>query len=173
MGFGPATEVQENSEHHTWNIYMDSQAAIQAVNRPFRQSGQSIIKEFIDTIDTAVMANPELEIVITWVPGHSEVEGNETVDAEAKKAATDPAAARSFHHKPLRSSRAQSIKAAAKTQWSKDWNNNTKTSHALRRILRRPGVERGTKQDAKQECSRRTRSAPNRTLRIKPLPAPL
>jgi ribonuclease HI len=140
-----AIEVQEDSECHRWNIYVDSQAAIQAVDRPRRQSGQSIIKEFIDTIDTAVMENPDLKIAITWVPGHSEVEGNEIVDAEAKKAAIGTTAAKPFHHKPLRSSRAQSIKAAAKTQWTKDWNNNTKTSQALRRILRRPGAERGTK----------------------------
>ena len=40
------------------------------VDRPFRQSGQSIIKEFIDTIDTAAKANPELETVPTWVRRH-------------------------------------------------------------------------------------------------------
>ena len=140
-----AAIVQENKERRMWNIYTDSQAAIQAANRPFRQSGQSIIKEFIDTIDTAVIENPELKIALVWVPGHSEIEGNEIADTEAKKAATDPAAARPFHHKPLRSARVQSIKAAAKAQWFKDWGNNTKTSYALRRILNRPGTTGGTK----------------------------
>ena len=140
-----ATEIQESGEHDTWNIYVDSQAAIHAVDRPFRQSGQSIIKEFIDTVDEAVKANPELRIQLSWVPGHVAVEGNEIADTEAKKAASDPIAAKPFQHKPLRSTRVQSIKATAKEQWLNEWNNNTKTSHTLRRILRRPGTKGGTK----------------------------
>ena len=140
-----ATTVQESNEHLVWNVFTDSQAAIQAVNRPHRQSGQSIIKEFLDTIDEAVLENPELQVALTWVPGHSEIEGNEMADAEAKKAAINPMAARPFHHRPLRSARVQSIKAAAKAQWLKEWHNGTRTSHALRRIMKRPGVKSGTK----------------------------
>ena len=64
---------------------------------------------------------------------------------EAKKAATDSTATRLFHHKPLRFARVQSIKADAKMRWFKDWNNDTKTSNALRRILKRPGTTGGTK----------------------------
>jgi ribonuclease HI len=108
-----AAIVQENKEHHAWNIYTDSQAAIQAVDRPFRQSGQSIIKEFIDIIDSAVRENPELQVVLTWVLGHCEIERNEIADMEAKKAVTDSTATKPFHHKPLRSARVQSIKADA------------------------------------------------------------
>jgi len=115
-----ATIVQENKDSQTWNIYTDRQAAIQAVNRPFRQSDQSVIKEFIDTIDTVTTEKSELQITLVWVPGHSEIEGNEIADAEAKKAATDPDVAILFNHKPLRSAGAQSIKAAAKAQWFKD-----------------------------------------------------
>lgn len=141
-----AATIQESNEHITsWNIYTDSQAAIQAVERPHRQSGQSIIKEFLDTIDEAVGKNPELNIALTWVPGHSGIEGNEIADAEAKKAAVDPTTTTPFYHRPLRSSRVQSIKAAAKAQWSKEWRNGTRTSHALRRITQRPGVKSGAK----------------------------
>ena len=34
-----ASIIREYNEHCAWNIYMDSQSAIQAVNRPHRQSG--------------------------------------------------------------------------------------------------------------------------------------
>ena len=140
-----AAIVQDNKDYQKWNIYTDSQAAVQAVNKPLRQSGQSIIKEFLDTIDTTMAENPEHKLALTWIPGHSEIEGNEKADAEAKKAALDPTEKRSSHHKPLRSARAQCIKAAAKAQWLKGWRNNTKTSHALQRIMQRPGVKAGTK----------------------------
>ena len=80
-----AVEVQEKSEHHIWNLYADSQAAIKAIDKPFRQSGQSIIKEFLDTIDMAVAENSELQVALIWVPGHYDIEGNEIADTEAKK----------------------------------------------------------------------------------------
>ena len=140
-----AIEVQKNNQHCAWNLYTDSQAAIRAVDKPQRQSGQSIIKEFLDTIDMAEAENPELQVDIIWVPGHCGIEGNEIADAEVKKAATSSTLANPFNHKPLRSARVQSIKAASKAQWLKNWSNNTKTSHALRHIMRRPGAKAGTK----------------------------
>ena len=140
-----AAELQKNDQHHAWNLYTDSQAAIQAVDKPLRQSGQSIIKEFLDTIDMAEAENPELQVALTWVPGHCGIEGNEIADTEAKKAAMNSTVTRPFNHSPLKSARVQSIKAAAKVQWLKNWDNNTKTSHALRHIMRRPGAKAGPK----------------------------
>ena len=67
-------------------------------------------------MDMAAIENPNLQIVLMWVPGHSNIEGNEIADADAKKAATDPEVARLFHHKHLRSAQGQTIKAAAKAQ---------------------------------------------------------
>jgi hypothetical protein len=50
-----------------WDIYTDSQAAIQAVIKPGRQSGQSIIKEFFDSIDAIMDEKPHFLITITWI----------------------------------------------------------------------------------------------------------
>ena len=50
-----ATEsAEENTEHTTWHIFADSQAAIRGIQKPRKQSGQSIIKEFLDTTDRAM-----------------------------------------------------------------------------------------------------------------------
>ena len=51
--------------------------------------------------------NPELQMVLTWVPGHCGIEGNEITDTESKKAATNSAVAKPFNHKPLKSASTQ------------------------------------------------------------------
>ena len=108
--------AQESAEHTTWHIFADSQAAIRGVQKSRKQSGQSIIKEFLDITDQAMEENPQLQIKITWIPGHAKIEWNERADEEAKKAAIDPTIGRRFKHKPLKSARIRQIKADAKQQ---------------------------------------------------------
>ena len=67
-----------------------------------------------------------LQFEIVWIPGHTEIEGNELVDTEAKKAAIDPTLSQSHNYKPLKSARVRYIKTAAKKQWQTVWNKNTK-----------------------------------------------
>ena len=59
------------------------------------------------------------------------------MDAEAKKAAIHPSISRSYNHRPLKSAWIRIIKK----QWDKEWNENTKTAKALRRIIKRKGVK--------------------------------
>jgi hypothetical protein len=59
--------MAQGDEYEKWDIYADSQAAIQAVNKPGRQSGQSIIKEFLDHIDATTDEIPHLPITIMWI----------------------------------------------------------------------------------------------------------
>lgn len=80
-----------------------------------------------------------------WIPGHHEIEGNERADVEAKKAAMDPTLSQQFRHKPLKSARVRNIKAAAKEQWQKEWNEGTKTAITLRILTKRKGVKTGLK----------------------------
>jgi ribonuclease HI len=72
------------------HIYTDSQTAINAINNPRGQSRQVIIREFLDGIDDIKNVEPQKQIAVTRIAGHSEIEGNEQADAEAKKAAMDP-----------------------------------------------------------------------------------
>ena len=47
-------------KHSTSHIYTDSQAAIKAIDKPRRQSGQAIIKEVLDCIDKVTNEHPRL-----------------------------------------------------------------------------------------------------------------
>jgi hypothetical protein len=69
---------------------------------------------------------PHLRFEVIWIPGHTEIEGNELVDAEAKKAVLDPTLSQSHNYKPLKSTWIRHIKTAAKKQ----------TAKALRRIMK-------------------------------------
>jgi hypothetical protein len=83
-------------------------------------------------------------IYVVWIPGHAEIEGNELVDAEAKKAALDPTLSQTYNYKPPKSARIRHIKTAAKKQWQIIWNTNTKTATALRRIMRKTSKDRSS-----------------------------
>ena len=135
-----AQELQGNHEISICHIYTDSQAAIKAIDNPRRQSGQQVIKEFLDCVDRVIEIHPSLQITIVWIPGHSEIEENERVDAEAKRAALNPEISRPFLHKPMKSARIRTIKDLAAKTWNKKWKENTKTARALRRITERRGV---------------------------------
>jgi hypothetical protein len=64
------------------------------------------------------------------------IEGNDLVDTEAKKAATNPTLSHAYNYEPLKSARVRHIKTMAKKQWQTVWNRNTKTATALRRVMK-------------------------------------
>jgi hypothetical protein len=80
--------------------------------------------------------HPHLRFGIVWIPEHAEIEGNELIDAEAKKTALDPTLNQTYNYKPLKSAWIRHIKTAAKKQWQIIWNSNTKTATALRCIMK-------------------------------------
>ena len=95
--------LRDNHERIEWRIFTDSQSVIKAINKPHRQSGQAIIKDFLDCVDDINDKYPHLHIKIIWIPGHVEIDGNEHVDEEAKKAALHPSTSQSYNHRPLKS----------------------------------------------------------------------
>ena len=90
-------------------------------------------------------SHSQRQLHIVWIPGHYTIEGNECADTEAKRAALDPTISPPFAYQPLKSCRIQHIKAMAKIQWNKEWNENTKTGKHLRRIAKRNDVNQGLK----------------------------
>ena len=80
--------VGRNKERYTYIvIYIDSQAAIKAVIKPGKQSGQWIICEILDSIENLQLQNPDITFLLVWIPEHEDILGNETADVAAKEAA--------------------------------------------------------------------------------------
>src|SRR5436190_24319067 len=82
---------------------------------------------------------------MVWIPGRSEIEGNDRADTEAKKAAIDPALMQPHSTAQTAKIRAcEILKTAAKEQWYKNWE-NAKTAKSPRHIMKtkRKGIKNG------------------------------
>src|SRR5579859_7629838 len=102
-GIHMAVTQWERSEYPICRIFIDRQAAGTSINQPRTQSGQSIIKAVVNLINDIRAQHPHKWLQLVWVPGQHGVEGNERVDMEAKRAATDPTLSHPFNHSPLKS----------------------------------------------------------------------
>src|SRR5436190_20191305 len=80
------TELETNKRYKRCMIFVDSQAAITAVGKPKRQSGQEAIKRALGNIELIKLQEPEMEIQLVWIPRHEGIEGNERADQAAKQA---------------------------------------------------------------------------------------
>jgi ribonuclease HI len=57
-------QLRNHCEYRICRIYIDSQAAIRAIDRPRRQSGQSIIRDILDHIDEIISEHEHLQFEI-------------------------------------------------------------------------------------------------------------
>ena len=109
-----------------------AKAAIITTVKPGRQSRQSIISATIDSLEHLKAEHTNIEVTITWIPGHRDIEGNDKADAAAKYAVENPTTVTNTNPTPLKSSRNQSIKNMSKNEWESIW--NASNSRQLRRI---------------------------------------
>jgi ribonuclease HI len=144
-----AAEILQSTEkrYNKCVIYADSQPAIKAIAKPAKQSGQAIIQEVLDSIESLQSEQPNLSVSLEWVPGHMNITGNEKADEAAKEAAKSLGTEDGtlFKHGPLKSSRMMTIKQKAETEWTRMWQNGMETGCHLRHITKRPRVESGPK----------------------------
>ena len=130
------------NEYVNVHIFSDSQAAIQAIESPKRQSGQYIIKGTLDKIDSIHEIKSSGNIYIEWIPGHKNVQGNELAD-QAAKIATTPKNTRSITR--MKSAQNRSIRATMKINWETEWKTDQENARHLRKMSKYPGTVTGLK----------------------------
>ena len=74
------------------SLCVDSQAAIKRHNSWAKSPADYIFEEIHKLAREIMSAYPNVKLKIRWTPGHMRIQGNETVDTEAKKAADNPEA---------------------------------------------------------------------------------
>ena len=77
------------SERH-WQeaeIRLDSHAAIDALSLTKPAPCHYLVDEVHKLLKAAKRGHPTANLVIRWIPGHVNIEGNELADTEAKRAA--------------------------------------------------------------------------------------
>ncbi|KAG2134513.1 hypothetical protein DEU56DRAFT_738481, partial [Suillus clintonianus] len=68
-------------------LCVDNQAAILATQSFRTNPGHYLMDMFHRNLERALIKRDEDHITIHWTPGHADIEGNESADVEAKKAA--------------------------------------------------------------------------------------
>jgi hypothetical protein len=70
---------------------IDNKAAIQSGASPSTSAGRYLIDQFIRMTsaisDTRKENDEDIQITVRWIPGHTDIPGNEKADEEAKRAA--------------------------------------------------------------------------------------
>ena len=144
------------------NILLDNQAAIQSMTRRRHQSGQQLIHEAQEAIEDIISERPHLSLSISWVPGHSNVQGNEEADKHAKRAAEGETTRRLGKYTSLdlgiaKSSAAIRARATKRRawEWEQQWRDSPQGRRIIKFDLRPPGksVMRSFKNLARHEIS--------------------
>ena len=84
------TTDPNNTGANTIWIFVNNQAAIHRCTTPRPTAGQHFTTQIISNLHHILQNRDDIQVNIRWVPGHTEVIGNETADKCAKSAAELP-----------------------------------------------------------------------------------
>jgi tubulin alpha len=129
-------------------IFSDSQAAIQAVQNPRRQSGQHVLCAIYDHVGAIQPPTSPSIVTIRWIPAHVGVYGNELADTEAKEAAKEgennpdylsSGGTRTGFGARLRlaSTAKRQVRSRIKNEWAREWAKE-KTGKPNQRLVKAP-----------------------------------
>jgi ribonuclease HI len=137
--------LEDNIQYTKCEVFTDSQTSIKALLKPQKQSGQAIICSILDKIDELQTQRNEMNITLTWIPGHMDIEGNEQADKAAKEAANSTEREANAYYPALKSARNAANKQQTQNKWIKQWNEGTETAVKLRAMSKRPHFTSGGK----------------------------
>ena len=124
-------------------IFTDSKSSLSLISQSTPPSYRSIIHEIQSTLQSL----PDELVKLHWIPGHSEIHGNETADIEAKKGAqaTIPATVYSADFLEVKNM----IRNATRSHWTTTWNCN-KSRYDLGRIINQPLSRHSTQNSSRK-----------------------
>jgi ribonuclease HI len=133
-----ASQQQQQNGPKKLVVFVDNQAAIQAMHRPKNGSGQTYLKQAMAKLKE--LKNRGITVELRWIPSHIGIPGNERVDRLAKEATgwrenrTDLGeTARWFSLTTTQRSAAfRTMKARAKEAWEAKWKKAPSGRHTFR-----------------------------------------
>ena len=79
--------IRKESHPGQSSIAVDNQPALRAAVKRYRKPGHYLLDKFLDRLRLTRNTKRDLVLTLRWVPGHVDIEGNETADVAAKEAA--------------------------------------------------------------------------------------
>lgn len=89
VGLALAAELIATEEDITYpaSIFVDNQAVIQAGESFYSNPGSYLIDRFRERLNMLARGGNNFQVTLRWLPGHSDIHGNEEADKQAKRAA--------------------------------------------------------------------------------------
>jgi ribonuclease HI len=147
-GIHMALEIARDIDHET-TIFSDSQGALKAIRNPGRPSGQYILCQIIELLDSL----PEKRVNLRWIPAHRGIPGNEGADIAAKEATgwrrvrqasgkikeidTNQTAPKPTELRHLQAAAKQAIRKVITEDWKKIWKKEAR-GRELFRVMPQP-----------------------------------
>lgn len=130
LGLHLLDDLSSNELEHEIVIAVDNQAILLSFAKRKADSGQHLVDEIIRLAEKLKKkaASKDFQLTLRWVPGHMDVQGNETVDELAKRAAhgesSDKTLLPVYLRKPLPQNSSAiwaTKKKATRKQWKMRW----------------------------------------------------